>query len=64
MANGDPTPGVITGLYREDEVANAAQPEFTATSDVYREVQPSLSVSADTDDSYEARIKEEDKGLT
>ena len=64
MANGDPTPGTVTGLYREDEVANSAQPVFAHTSDVFREVQPALTDSNDTDDSYAARIDESKKGLT
>jgi hypothetical protein len=49
--------GTVTGLYREDYGYNATAAAFTMYSDVWRQVQATLtSLSGNTDDSYAARI--------
>jgi len=55
--------GTITGLYREDYGYNATAAAFSPYKDVWRESQPSLSVSSNTDDSYAARIYRKKKDV-
>jgi hypothetical protein len=56
--------GTVTGLYREDYGYNATAAAFAMYRDVWREIQFTLTtLTANTDDSYAARIYRKKKDV-